>query len=241
MFTEYFVQKANFLQTSFKDAKEERGGAAVLSKREKDVRIYKEFFDFLREHLPHHFSLATGKVRSLKHLLNRNCDVLIYNKWCPKVLEMTGGYVLSDFLYAFMTIENDLNTQAIVTHSALTRAVKSLYATSKETKPNEIIPLFSILFAYNSSIPLLSHKVAMKDAAKEKEIELNHEIDMVCVLDQGIIVKDWEQMGDYNVIETGADTLMWFFVLLMEYLDRDGKVGFDLRSLIKNPKEYKEY
>jgi len=55
-----------------------------------------------------------------------------------------------------------------------------------------------------------------------------------------LIVKDWES-GGYRAVETGKDTLMWFYVLLMEYLDRDGKVGFDAREYIKSSREYKEY
>jgi hypothetical protein len=64
---------------------------------------------------------------------------------------------------------------------------------------------------------------------------------MICVLDQGIVLKDWENGGAYRGIETANDTLMWFYILLLEYLDRDGSLGFDPRSYVREPKEYREF
>ena len=64
---------------------------------------------------------------------------------------------------------------------------------------------------------------------------------MLCVLDQGLLVKDWEAGGEYKAVETGSDTLMWFYILLLEYLDRENKLDLNLRDMIKTTKEYKEY
>lgn len=239
MFADYFLAQSKGLQHALRERLEKRG--VQLPGKQKDVRIYKELYDFFKDHLPPGFSFAVGKVRNRKHLLNKSCDLLIYKKWCKKFFDLTGGYVLADQLHSFVTIETDLTTAQLLNHTALTEAVKTMYAADRGLDENAIVPVYSVLVAYRSAIPLLSHRVALDDVAKEKDTPVTRETDMVCILDQGIILKDWENGGVYRGIETGEDTLMWFYILLLEYLDRDGSLGFDPRSYVKEPREYREY
>lgn len=239
MFSDYFAKKSRELQYTLKQKLEARG--AHLPGKEKDVRIYKELYDFFRDHVPSQYAMAMGKVRNRKHVLNRNCDLLIYHKWSKKFLEMTGGYVPIDSLYSFITIETDLTTEQLNQHAVHTEAVKALYASDGSYGVEEIVPVFSVLFSYQSSIPLISHQKAIEDVSREREIALNHEADMICILGQGMIIKDWEAGGNYKVIETAEDTLMWFYILLLEYLDRDGKLGFEPRKYVTDTKTYNEY
>jgi len=242
MFSDYFILKSAELSNALNQNLEKRG--IQLPGREKDLTIYKELFSFLREHIPESYSLATGRVRNKKHILNKNCDMLIYKKWCQKFLEMTGGYILSDFIYAFINIEIDLTTEMVFENMNMTNAMKSLYELDNIADSSDsmkLIPLYSILFAYRSSIPLISHKVAIGDSSRENSISMNHLVDLIVVLDQGIIVKDWESGGSYKVIETGKDTLMWFYILLLEFMDRDRSLGFDPRKYIKEEKLYDEF
>lgn len=237
MFTEYFIKYSGDLIHKLDENLKQRG--VVLPNQKRDLNIYKGFFDFLREHLPPKFHLATGKVRSKKHILNRNCDVLIYDKLCPRFLSMTGGYVPVDSLFAFMSIETDLSTESLISHALLTRAMKTLYQSVKDIGDEEMVPIFSVLFSHKSRVPLRSHQIAIKDTSREKGINVNNELDMICILNEGLIIKDWENGGSYKAVETGPDTLLWFYVLLMEYLDREGKMN--LRDYIKTAKEYTEY
>ncbi|MCB1166892.1 MAG: hypothetical protein KDK33_12100 [Leptospiraceae bacterium] len=240
MFSEYFARQSVELEQSLAKRLSARG-TATLPGKEKDLRIYKEFYEYVRDLLPPSFSLGMGKVRSRKHVLNRTVDIIIFQKWCKRFLELTGGYVLADQIFAFGSLETDLETRHIYNHASITEAVKTLYAQDIGLGDTDLVPAYSILFAFKSSLPLLSHKKALEDIAVEKDIALNRETDLLCVLGQGIIVKDWENQGEFKVIETGEDTLMWFYILLLEYLDRDGNLGFDPRGYIKENKEYHEY
>lgn len=57
----------------------------------------------------------------------------------------------------------------------------------------------------------------------------------------GLLVKKWDGSRNYAAIETAESTLMWFFILMREYLDGDGAGSTDLRSLVLDQKEYTEY
>ncbi|GIX40623.1 MAG: hypothetical protein KatS3mg129_0356 [Leptospiraceae bacterium] len=236
MFTKYFQEQTKFLQESLKLRLEKKG---ITPPTEKDLKLFKEFYDFIKDHIPVGFSLAMGKVRNRTHVLNKNCDLIVYRKWCKNFLKLTGGYILTDQIYSFLSIENELTTESLLKHVELTQSIKTMYAMDYDLPEERFIPLYSILFAYKSRVPLLSHKLSMVHASEEKGIPITQEVDMLCVLDQGIIIKDWEQ-GTFKIIETNEDTLMWFYILFIEFLDRDNELKLDLRSYIKEQKQYVE-
>jgi hypothetical protein len=154
-------------------------------------------------------------------------------------LKLTGGYVLTDQIYSFISIENELTTDSLLKHVEITQSIKTMYAMDYQLSEEKIIPIYSILFSYKSRVPLLSHKLSLVNASEEKNIPMTHEVDMVCILDQGMIIKDWEQ-SVFKIIETKEDTLMWFYILFIEFLDRDNELKLDLRSYIKEQKQYAE-
>jgi len=236
MFAKYFQEQTKWLQDSLKVRLEKKG---ISPPTEKDLKLFKEFYDFIKDHIPTGFSLAMGKVRNRTHVLNRNIDLIVYKKWCKNFLKLTGGYVLTDQIYSFITIENELTTDSLLKHVEITQSIKTMYAMDYQLSEEKIIPLYSILFSYKSRVPLLSHKLSLVNASEEKNIPMTHEVDMVCILDQGMIIKDWEQ-GVFKIIETKEDTLMWFYILFIEFLDRDNELKLDLRSYIKEQKQYAE-
>lgn len=237
MFSDYFSRQSEDLKRALATQLNNRGARGTG--KDKDLAVFQEFFDFLKNHLPGDFSVASGKIRSKKHLLSRGCDALIYQRWFPRLVEAAGGYVPSDALHAFVTIESQLNSANLTTHVNLTRAVKTLYAGEREFEA--VIPVYSILFGYSSERTLLLLRQDLKDFADEKQIPANLEPDMIVCLDRGLLVKDWESGGAYRVVETLEDTLLWFFILLVEYLDRDGRLNLNLRETVKVAREYNQY
>ncbi|MFN3603943.1 MAG: hypothetical protein ACK4UJ_04445 [Leptonema sp. (in: bacteria)] len=236
MFSKYFKEQSKFLLESLQTKLEKKG---ITIPKEKDLRIYKEFYEFIKDHIPSGFSLAMGKIRNRTHVLNKNIDLIIYKKWSKSFLKLTSGYILLDQIYTILSIESELTTDALLRHMELTRSLKVMYAMDYNLPEDRIIPIYSILFAYKSRIPLLSHKLAINHTSEEKGIPFTHELDMLCILNEGIIIKDWENSIN-KIIETSEDTLMWFYILLLEYLDRDSELKIDLRSYIKEQKQYVE-
>ena len=64
---------------------------------------------------------------------------------------------------------------------------------------------------------------------------------IIVILNTGIIIKNWREKRSYIALETGKDTLMWFFILMCEYLDTEKEIEFDLRNYVQHREEYKEY
>ncbi len=239
MFTDHFSSQTRLLKGSLE--KSLKKGGAVAPENVKNPRIlYQSFYTFLQEHLPTDFSVTLGRVRNGKQILKNSCDVLVYKEWCKAYLSMTGGYVFSQDLYTFLKIESSIDSQNLRGYISLTRAIKSLYLAQVKNTPPSIIPLYSVLFSYTSSRGLVHIKESLIKEIEKKEVPLNYQVDMICILGRGIILKDWEAGGSYRGIQTGEDTLMWFYILLMEYLDRDGKMQINLRDYIKSNRNYSE-
>ena len=74
-----------------------------------------------------------------------------------------------------------------------------------------------------------------------KGIDNISEVDIIAILGKGVIVKNWREKRSYSAIETGKDTLMWFFILMNEYLDIPRGENFDLRAYVKHAENYNEY
>ena len=242
MFSNHFIEQSELLEKSL-----EKAVTKYLSKKstnsvekEKDLRVYEGVYQFLQKHLPENCSLSSGRIRNQKQILKKNCDVVLYRKWCESYLEMTGGYVLSEDLYAFMSLEMDLNIQNLSNHINLTKATKTLYTNFENDKVHVIIPLYSIFFSYNTDLSLTQIKKELNKVIEKKEIALNQQLDLICILNHGLIIKDWENGGTYRGIQTGKDTLMWFFVILTEYLDQKERTSISFRDYIKEGREYSE-
>ncbi len=239
MFSDYFIEYSKSLKLSLE---KNRSEAEVSSKtRGKGLKAYNDFFRFLKDHIPETYVLANGKVRNKQHILNKSCDLLIYNKYTPKILDMAGGYILADLVYGFMSLDYSLNQAAMESHSTLTGALKTLYRMDKPIADNEPVPLYSIHFIYNNELSLADYRDYIRKNSSARGMPINAELDLAVVLDQGIMIKNWEDRGRYLILETGPDTLQWFYILLMEFLDRDGANPIDFREMIRTPKRYQEY
>lgn len=235
MFSEYFQDISKNLVASLEKNLKETEGKPGPRKKSK---VYGEFYLFLKEHLPSYFTMATGKVRNKKHLLNKSADILVYRKPVPKILDMIGGYVYVDLLYSFLNVEKECNESNLNGFLALTSALKTLYRLEHGLAENEIVKIYSVQFSYSSEMSLEEIRHELHRLSVEQQNSVTDEPDMMVIMDQGIVIKNWENGGEYNIIETKEDTLMWFYILLLEFLDRDETVGFDPRSFVRDEKEY---
>ncbi len=240
MFTNHFIGEAQNLQKSLEKALAKYSSKKPSSSEEKDLRVFEGFYQFIQKHLPESCFLSSGGVRNQKQILKKNCDLVLYKRWCESYLEMTGGYILTEDLYAFMSIDVEFNASTLNHHVSLTRAIKSLYTSQETDEAKVIIPIYSILFVYHSSSSLLQIKKELEKLIERKEIILSQQVDMICVLDKGFIIKDWENGGIYRGIQSGKDTLMWFYVMLMEYLDQKDRNPIIFRNYVKEGRDYPE-
>ena len=66
------------------------------------------------------------------------------------------------------------------------------------------------------------------------------QFEILVVINQGIVIRDWHQKT-YVSLETGEDTMVYFFILMNEYLDAERESELDFRKYVKTDRSYNEY
>jgi hypothetical protein len=100
----------------------------------------------------------------------------------------------------------------------------------------------SFIIANNKDYKLADLKNDIMNYYISKNMAIESEFEIMMVHNEGLLIKDWNK-GDHRYIglETGEDTLMWFFILMNEYLDIEREDVFDPRNYIRSEKVYNEF
>ncbi|MDA3899734.1 MAG: hypothetical protein PF637_04340 [Spirochaetes bacterium] len=99
----------------------------------------------------------------------------------------------------------------------------------------------SFVIAFDSTYKMDELKKAIKEIYSENSVDPRFEFDLMIILGKGIVIKDWSSKGNYIALDTGEDSLMWFYIIMNEYLSLTTSQEFDLRNYIRNPKVYDEF
>ncbi len=149
------------------------------------------------------------------------------------------GYIPFELIHgAFFNI-SDLKKNTIADALNRVSTIKKINRFSEEG--NEFsVPCFII--TAGSDYPLLDIKNDVINYYISKGVEADSEFEIMMIFDQGIIIKDWHSGNrSYVGLETGEDTLMWFFILITEYLAIEREEDFDIRKYIRSDKAYNEF
>lgn len=167
-------------------------------------------------------------------------DYIIFKKYCRDIATLMNGYIPYELIHGGLFIVDDL------AKTTLADALNRVAALKKINKFAESENTFSVpcfIFAdCTREYPLLDLKNDVSNYYLSKGFETDSEFDLLAIHNFGILIKDWHSgKRSFVALETGEDTLMWFVILMNEYLDieRDGE--FDLRRYVKGEKTYNEF
>lgn len=166
-------------------------------------------------------------------------DFIAYRPLCRDMAALMGGYVPSELVYGTYHICGDIGRENL--QGALNKVVQAkklnMFTDDRENLP--AIPAFII--SAGGSMRLEEIKDSIIDYYVSKSVDYVLEFDVLMVLNKGIVVKNWRERRSFIALETGPATLMWFFILMHEYLDMERGKGLDLRNYVKYTEKYAEY
>lgn len=165
-------------------------------------------------------------------------DFVAYKKYCEDIVEIMGGYIPSELVYGTYQIFDSISKKNLANMIKLVSQVKRLNHFTEKTD-QILIPSFVI--AYNTDYKLPDLKSELVDSYMNMSLDGVFEVDIIAVLNKGLIIKDWREKRKFVALETGQHTLMWFFILMNEYLDVNKGENFDLRNYVKHNEKYNEY
>lgn len=166
-------------------------------------------------------------------------DLIAYKELYRDITNIMNGYVPCELVYGTYHVTSMLNKSSLNNLvRKVVRAKKINRYTDRENMP-AIIPAFII--AYDADFNLPDLKEVLINNYMSMSIENVFEVDIIAVLNKGIVIKNWRDKRSYIALETGKDTFMWFFILMNEYLDVEKDNEFDLRNYVQHAEKYNEY
>ncbi|HOO72336.1 MAG TPA: hypothetical protein PK926_11295 [Spirochaetota bacterium] len=233
-----FIKKT--LKTGKSSGEKTAGKKAVPNKGADvsvDAKIIKEYFAKI---ISQRFVIDAVRPVSSSGFSPDGADLIIYENYCEDLLKLFNGSVPQELVYASIFITKKLDKKSL--HEVLNRvaSVKKINYFSAADEPKEA-PIPAFVISSGSSIPLPELKNDIINYYMTNNIEFSHETDVLMIMDTGMVIKNWREKRSFIGLETGEDSMMWFYVLLNEYLDVDRGTALDLRKYIKDDVVYPEY
>jgi hypothetical protein len=246
-----FAQAAKKLRQDFDELSTVPHAGLKGSEAEEIVRR------FLKGHLPSRFDVGSGFVIDLQDNISKQTDVIIYDALnCPVYRASdTAAIIPSDNVASVIEVKSRLDKDAMLDAFANANQVKGLSKTKPPALPFLVTAqTFCCLFAF--STPLTMEKLTEHYIEGLKRYHIGRHIDIVMVLDQGVIMLaakmkgyNWGPMifeGDggpagegahiaATLIKTGQDSLdMFLRFLLGQLIHFRGMVGHPGFKWVKN-------
>jgi hypothetical protein len=195
--------------------------------------------DKLDQIMPSGLRITQAKPIDATGFSPEGADYIVYREYCRDIAKLMNGYIPFELIHgAFFTIpELKKNTIADALNRVAT--VKKINRFSEEESEFSV-PCFII--TGGSDYTIMDVKNDVVNYYISKGVDSGSEFELMMVHNQGIIIKDWHSGNrNYVGLETGEDTLMWFYILITEYLSIEREEDFDLRKYIRSEKVYNEF
>lgn len=202
---------------------------------------------YLRDLIPSKYSIGTGIIVDANQEQSRQQDFFIYdNINSPVFLKMEAAQVIPiESVYAVIEVKSVLSKPELEKSVVNIRSVKRLELNPLESKfyvPSKENQTLGMIFAYSCNTTVDTIINNLKEINERMNIPYNHQINMICILDKGVIVyidkKDMNQitlMPSDDTIYTKVElqgnvekNLTLFYLLLQHHLNLFIKVSPNL-------------
>ncbi len=166
-------------------------------------------------------------------------DLVIYENYCRDIAEMMEGYIPIELVTGACYVIPSIDKKSLA--DALNRVISVKKINKYSTRENEDsfrIPAFIV--AGDGDYPVRDLKNDVLNYYHNKNAEEDWQFDILMIAGRGLLIKNWRERT-YVALETGSDTLMFFFMLLDEYLNVKRNADMDFRRYIKSEKNYNEF
>jgi uncharacterized protein YdhG (YjbR/CyaY superfamily) len=253
MLTKYFEEfdkkivtkeKAAIKKTASKSTKKKTGKKTAKKAAPKTKKIKfntKLFADNLNRIIPSHLSARDVKPVDSSGFSPEGADLIIYKEYCRDIVEIMNGCIPFELVYGAIHIEPELTKKSLQETIERVLSVKKLNRYTETFDENESYPIPSFVISADTDFTIGEIKNSLINYYMAKSIDNRLEVDILVVMNKGIIVKDWKEKRSYIGLETNEDTMYWFFILMNEYLDIEKKIELDFRNYITKNVTYNQY
>jgi hypothetical protein len=167
-------------------------------------------------------------------------DIIAYREYCRDIDKIMNGYIPYELIHGAFFVVNDLTKSSLADVFGRVSTVKKINHFTEEAGSFSI-PSF-VLANANPDYTLPEIKNDVMNYYMSKNVSSDSEFEIMMIHNAGLLIKDWHK-GDHRFIglETGDETMMWFVILMNEYLDVEREDVFDIRKYVRAEKTYNEF
>jgi hypothetical protein len=237
MFSKYFeTVVSNFIK---KPKAGKKGDKKEKSKGKTESIDIDSLKESLNKIVSSNFIIDSNKMIDPSGYSPDDVDLIAYKELYRDIASIMEGYIPCELVYGTYTVTPELNKENLMDIlRKVVQAKKINRYTDRETQP-AVIPAFVI--AFDTNFNLADLKTSIIDNYMLMSADHASEVDIIAIFNKGLVIKNWRDKRSYIALETGKDTLMWFFILMNEYLDVEKDNEFDPRNYIKHAEKYNEY
>ena len=196
--------------------------------------------DILENLIPSELAIATARPVNTSGFSPDGADMLIFRKYCADILTIMNGYVPCELIHATVFFVPQLNRSSLAEVLNRVAVVKKISRfTEKTDEETVLIPAF--ILAAESDYDPMDLKNDIINYYMSKSVDHDCEMDIFFVMNRCLIMKNWREKRSFVGLETNDDSLMWFFILMNEYLEGMKSREIDFRKYIRHNVVYKEY
>lgn len=233
MFSRYFKEAEKKFIQQFQPLPAKKGAA-----RKTTVK-YDEFSAFIESVLPEPLCAAHAAVRDRSGYTSDTADFVVFHPVARATALMLGSVIPSELAAGAFHMVPSLDRKTLL--ESLVRSAQIKKCDRYEGREDEPGFIASFVVAFGSGYSLPEIRDTVIETYTSQDVAPDFEADIIAVLGKGLLAKKWGETRSYAAVETGPDTLMWFYILMREYLET-GKAGdIDLRSLVLDQGNYPEY
>ena len=211
-------------------AKTQKGGVKL------DLKALKERLEGI---IPTHLAIEKAKPVDMNGFSPDGADLIIYRPYCRDIVEMMGGLVPFELLHGTCFTTDELNRKTLPEVLNRVGALKKMSKLAQSEENSFNVPAFII--AGDTSMSMLDIKNDILNYYMNNNVPGDQEFELLLIFNKGIVIRNWREERSYISLETGEDSIMWFFILMNEYLEAEHSFELDFRNYIKTDKTYSEY
>lgn len=243
MFSKYFLEAQNLLLKTYAKAPKKETAAAPKAPAPKSKKAPRKDFsvlvDVFNQITASSILITPSKVADISGYVADSPDLIAVRNTLTGAAAIFEEAFPAELVAGTFHIIEEINRKQLT--DGLVRAAhsKKLDHFAESTEPL-FIPSFAI--AFKTTYSLAELKEAMIDIYEQDSVDPMFELDIAMVLGQGLVIRNWREGGrSYVALETGEDTLKWFFLLMNEYLDAKPARELDLRQYVRETRHYNEF
>ncbi|MBN1532758.1 MAG: hypothetical protein JXA20_08855 [Spirochaetes bacterium] len=168
-------------------------------------------------------------------------DFIAYREYCRDIVQIMNGHVPCELIHGTFHVVQDLNRDTL--YDALKRVinVKKVDRFSNTSGEESIVPIPAFILVLESQYSFVDLKNDIVNFYINKSVEHAHEMDLLMIMNRGIVVKNWREKRSFIALQTEADSMLSFFILMNEYLEMSRGKDLDFRAYTRKDVQYKEF